>query len=303
MPSFKIAVAGATGAAGVAIINELLRAKHYVTALSRIGSMSSSKLPKHPNLSVVEVDYDSFHSLTSALQGHKVVVASLPVATPVGSQNMLIDASVAAGVTRYFPSEFGTDTENPKCIELPVFANKIQALDYLKSKASSNPHFSYTALCAGLFLDWGLEVGFIVNVKTHSATIYDWGDHPFSATTLGTVGKAISSVIAHLEETENRHVYIQDVALTQNELVAIAKKLDGKDWHRTHTQSTTTKSEAISELKKENSDITRGLFPLLQISAFGEGYGGDFSAHLDNKLLGIDGMDYEELEDLVARYL
>ncbi len=303
MSSFKIAVAGGTGAAGIPIINELLRAKHQVTALSRIGSSNRSTLPEHPNLRVVEVDYDSVASLTSALQGHQVVVASFPTAAAVGSQYPLIDASVAAGVTRYFPSEYGNNTANPKCMELPVFASKTQAVEYLKAKSAANPHFSYTALCTGLFLDWGLDVGFIVNPKTHSATIYDGGDLPFSTTMLATVGNAIVSIIAHLGETENRHVYIHDMVLTQNKLIAIVKKLDGKDWNLTHVESATAKSEGLIELKKEKPYIMKGLFPLIHISSLAEGYGGDFSAHLDNELLGIEGMGYKELEEVVARYL
>lgn len=242
-------------------------------------------------------------SLTKALDRHSVVIAALPVSTPVGSQNVLIDASVAAGVTRYFPSEFGTDTENPSCIELPVFENKIQCLEYLRTKVAVNPQFSYTAVCAGLFLDWGLEAGFIVNPKTHTATIYDGGDRPSSTTTLVTVGKAIVSIIAHLEETKNRHVYIQDLVLSQNELITVVKKLDGKEWELTHTTSAAARSEGLIELKKERPDIKKGLFPLLQISAVGEGYGGDFSTHLDNELLGIKNMTYKELEDLVSQYL
>ena len=43
--------------------------------------------------------------------------------------------------------------------------------------------------------------------------------------------------------------------------------------------------------------------PLLHISVLGKGYGGDFSGHLDNELLGIQEMSDEELEDVIARFL
>ncbi|KAI5460419.1 hypothetical protein BGZ63DRAFT_414647 [Mariannaea sp. PMI_226] len=299
----QIAVAGASGAAGIPIIKELLAADHLVTALTRIGSNSSSKLPQHSNLSMAQVDYDSTTSLTNALQGHAVVIACFGVATPVGSQDTLIDASIAAGVTRFLPSEFGTDTENPKCAKLPVFANKIQALDYLKRKVAVNPSFSYTALCPGAFLDWGLEVGFLVNPRTHSATVYDGGDRLFSTTTLKTISKAVVSTIAHLEETKNRHVYIHDAVVSQNKLIAMVKKLDGKDWDVCHTTTSFAEADALAELEKENPDVTKGLFPLLQVSVFGDGYGGDFSTHLDNRVLNIKGMDDGELESLIVRYL
>lgn len=41
-----------------------------------------------------------------------------------GSQIALIDASIAAGVKRFKPSEFGTDLTNPQFIALPVCSYK-----------------------------------------------------------------------------------------------------------------------------------------------------------------------------------
>ncbi|KAJ5983538.1 hypothetical protein N7481_005637 [Penicillium waksmanii] len=303
MTSMKVAIAGATGAAGIPMIQELLAAGHLVTALTRVGSSGASKLPSHPNLSIVAVDYESISSLTNALEGHQAVVACFGVATPIGSQDVLIDASVVAGVSRFFPAEFGTDTDNSRCANLPVFANKVHALEYLKKKVQANPGFSYTALCPGAFLDWGLKHAFFVDPKTHSATIYDGGNLPFSTTTLTTISKAVVSILAHLEETQNRHLYIHDAVVTQNQLIAIAKKIDGKDWDLAHTTTSSAEASAYEELEKEKPDPMKFLFPLLQVSVLAEGYGGDFSAHLDNKLLGIEGMDDAELASLMARYL
>ncbi|KAH0492049.1 hypothetical protein TgHK011_007016 [Trichoderma gracile] len=298
-----VAVAGATGAVGIPVVSELLKAGHLVTALSRSGSYCSAKLPKHPHLSIAEVDYGSVASLTAALQGHAVVIAALPVATPIGSQDTLIDAAVAAGVIRFFPAEFGTDTNNDKCMKLPVFANKMRALAYLKDKVAKHPSFSYTALCTGSFLDWGLAAGFLVHPKTHTATIYDDGNLPFSTTTLSTVSKAVVSIIGHLEETKNRHVYIHDAVVTQNKLIELTKRIDGEEWQLTYVDSAAASAEAHIEFQKPNADISKGLMPLLHISVLGKGYGGDFSGHLDNELLGIKEMDDNELQDVIAEFL
>lgn len=301
--SVKVAVAGATGSAGIPIITELLKAGHLVTALSRIGSNGSSKLPKHLNLNVVEVDYDSVPSLTAALQSHAVVIATLPVATPIGSQDTLIDAAIAAGVSRFFPAEFGTDTNNDNCMKLPVFDNKMHALEYLRAKVAKHPNFSYTAICTGSFLDWGLEAGFLVHPNTHSATIYDDGNLPFSTTTLETISKVVVSMMNHLDETKNRHVYIHDAVVTQNKLIDLAKKIDGRDWRLTYVDSAVVLAEAHLEFKKAEPDVAKGLVPLLHISVLGKGYGGDLSGHLDNELLGIKVMSDEELGNVIAKYL
>jgi hypothetical protein len=242
-------------------------------------------------------------TLSEVLYGHKIVIASFPISTPVRSQDALIDASVAAGVSRFFPSKFGTDTENQRSGELSVFANKVQALDYVRAKVATNPDFRYIALCPGVFLDWGLEVGFMVDVKSHRATLYDGGDNAFSTTRLETVSKAVVSILSHLEKTKNRHVYIQDTLVTQNKLIAIAKKLDGKDWEVSHISSAAAKAAADLEIKKEKPDVRKGLFPVLHLSVLGPSYGGDFSSHLDNELLGVNGLSDGELEDLVSKYL
>src|SRR5690242_16544214 len=107
--SAKVAVAGATGNVGIPILKELLAAGFSVTALTRQGSSSASKLPSDANLTVKEVDFTSVPSLTEALKGHFAVVSTLATIA-VGSQDLLIDAAAAAGVTRFIPSEFGSDT-------------------------------------------------------------------------------------------------------------------------------------------------------------------------------------------------
>ncbi|KAJ5098627.1 hypothetical protein N7532_005628 [Penicillium argentinense] len=254
MSSMKVAVAGASGAAGIPIIQELLAAGHFVIALTRVGS-PGSRLPKHPHLGIAEVDYDSISSLTETLKGHTAVVAC-----GLLFQDNLIDASIAAGVTRFFPAKFGTDTDNPKAAQLPVFANKIHAFDYLKDKVAANPEFSYTAFCPGMFLDWGLEHGFLVDRK-HTATVYDGGGLPFSTTTLPTISNAVVSIRSQLEETKNRHVYIHDALVTQNQLIAIAKKIDGKEWDLTHTTTASTETSAYEELQKGQQDIAKKIFP------------------------------------------
>ena len=53
----------------------------------------------------------------------------------LGDQQKFIDAAIAAGVKRFVPTEFGSNTHNPKLLELvPVFHAKKGAVDYLKSK-------------------------------------------------------------------------------------------------------------------------------------------------------------------------
>lgn len=296
----RIAVAGATGELGIPIVIALLAAGYHVTALTREGSSNASKLPTSSNLSVVEVDYSSVQSLAIVLKDHAVVVSTL-TSTSVDDQVPLIDGAIIAGVARFIPSEFGSDVTNSKRNQLPVFEGKVNTHQYLETVVAKNPNFSYTVICNGAFLDWGLH-GFLINVPRHTATVYNSGDIPFTATKLDTIGKAIVGVIKHLPETANRPVYIQDAVVTQNLLIGYAKENDGVEWEIMHES---TEAMFMNSSAKVAKGITGWsvMQPFVFCSVFGDGYGQDFSNHLDNKLLGLNGLTDAEVRALVESLL
>ena len=293
-------MAGATGDLGVPIVKALLAAGYHVTALTREGSNNTSRLPKSSNLSVAQVDYSSVQSLEAALRGHAVVISTL-TSTSVGDQNPLIDAAIAAGVARFIPSEFGSDVLNEKRNQLPVFEGKVKTHEYLKAAAAKHPGFAYTVICTGAFLDWGLH-GFVVNVPERTAIIYNGGDVPFSATNLDTIGRAVVGVIEHLPETANRPVYIHDAVVTQNQLIHYAKVKDGREWKVTHKSTEEMRLSSLEQVAKGNTDWSV-LQNFVFSSFLGEGYGIEFSDHLDNELLGIKGLTEAEVRELVESLL
>ncbi|KZL80148.1 oxidoreductase -like protein [Colletotrichum incanum] len=151
MASTRIALAGATGNLGTPILKALLDADFSVTVLSRRGG-NASKLSHHPNLSVKEVEFHSVESLRPALLGVEVVVSCLATLA-IDSQNPLIDASVAAGVKRFISAEFGMDSWNDLCAQLPVCAPKVAVQKYLMQKFELHPGFTFTAIANGFLLE------------------------------------------------------------------------------------------------------------------------------------------------------
>ena len=115
-----------------------------MTILSRQGS--SSTFPE--NVKVVHADYDSFESLKSALKGQDAIVSNV-ASHALDTQTKIIDAAIAAGVKRFIPSEFGSNTTDPRAVEaVPFFKGKTDIQDYLKSKGDE---ISYTAIVTGPF--------------------------------------------------------------------------------------------------------------------------------------------------------
>ena len=68
------------------------------------------------------------------------------------TQLTLIEAAFAAGVKRFIPSEYGSNTANPEVVGLvPIFGGKQKIVDSLKSKESKG--LSWTVLITGPFFD------------------------------------------------------------------------------------------------------------------------------------------------------
>ncbi|OBT87716.1 hypothetical protein VE02_04084 [Pseudogymnoascus sp. 03VT05] len=297
-PIRNIAIAGASGDLGTPILQALISSNLFtITILTR----HSSRAQFPPSIRVIRVDYTSIPSLTAALQNQDAVVSAL-TSEAMDTQVPLIEASIAAGVKRFIPSEFGASVDNPKAATLPVYQSKIAVHDLLKRLASEHTGFTYTLIRNGPFLDWCLTKGFFVDFKGTTTPFYDGGDRPFSTTTLATVGRAVVGVLQHPEETRNRVVFIHDLVTTQREILGMAEKLaPGRKW--TPVDVSTADMEAVAQGNYEKGVVDLGASMGFLIRAvFGEGYGGEFG-EVDNQVLGIPLKTGEELEWLVGAVL
>jgi nucleoside-diphosphate-sugar epimerase len=299
MAPVKVALAGATGLLGFPILKALLAANHPVVVLTRKGSDSKSKLPSSSLIAVHEVDYKSASSIVPALKDVTVVICTLG-SLAVGEQIPLVDAAASAGVKRFIPSEFGSDTTNPQNSHLPVYGGKVATQKHLQELSSQNPNFTYTFFLNNLFFDSGVSSGFIINPTSHTATLYDGGNVPISVTRLSTIASALVSLIDNaLDETKNRSVFIHDTVTTQNALIDIVKSIDNKPWNTTVVDSAKLRDESFAELGKPNPDFGKAMVGFLPIAIYGKEGGGNFEGKTDNKLLGVKEMRKQEVVEMV----
>lgn len=117
-----------------------------ITVLTR--ATSTASFPA--GVTVRKSDF-SLTKLRGALTGQDAVISAVG-ATAFTEQKKLIDAAVAAGVSRFIPSEFSAESQNDAVLALlPLFGQKKEVIDYLKTKEND---ISWTGIaCSGLF-DW-----------------------------------------------------------------------------------------------------------------------------------------------------
>ncbi|KAL8730585.1 MAG: hypothetical protein Q9181_004611 [Wetmoreana brouardii] len=293
----NVVVIGASGNVGKPIVAALLKAGGFtVTALSR--KSSSATFPGEVKVHKIDDNYPS-DQLIAVFKGQDVVIDLLPP-IDVNQHNSIADAAAEAGVKRFIPSEFGSDTSNPKVLALiPLFSAKDDITGYLKTKESSG--LTWTAIINGAFFDWGLQTGFLgFDLKSNTATIYDSGDAQVNATTLSVVGQSVVSVLQHPAETANRYVYIQSTKTTQNEILAALEKSTGSKW-------TVNKRSCADASKTGGEKFSKGDMSGVVDLITGALYSGepqtlyDETRGLDNDLLGLKQAPLGELVDKVVK--
>lgn len=88
----------------------------------------------------------------TAFRGQDAVVLTIPV-SDTQKNKALVDASIKAGVKRFIPSEFGSDTSSDEAVEkVPFMYPKREISKYLQSKEDSG--LTWTAIITGAFFDW-----------------------------------------------------------------------------------------------------------------------------------------------------
>lgn len=295
-PITKVAIAGASGAIGAPITTALLKAGFTVTALTRPDSTSTFPT----GVQVSKVDYTSASSLESALTGQDALISTLTTQA-LGAQSTLMEAAAAAGVKRLVPSEFGSDTLNPRTRALPVFKDKVAIQDLVQRLcAESDGTTTYTLVLNSVFLDWGVEKGFLIDAKTKSFELIDGGERYFTTTPLSFIAAGVVAILRKPDETANRAIRLQGARMTQKRFLALVQRVVGSEgWTVTRAESKGMEEDAYAGLEADPANVVGWVFPMIKLSIFAEGFGGDFGGREDNALLGLKELSEDEVEEVI----
>lgn len=293
----NVLVVGASGNVGKSTLKALSEDGFQVTGLSR--NLPADDVPA--GVKCISSDYSSA-SLVDAFQGQDAVVSAVSSTEPgaLELQQTLVDAAIAAGVKRFFPSEYGVDTSERSSPDfIPFLAGKIAILDYLRERQDK---ISWTALVTGSLFDWGLKVpGFGGwDLGARAVTIYDGGDIPYEATTLDQVGRAISKGLKNPELTRNQYVFVNSFTVTQNKVLKALEKITGDKL--TVSQSTVEDLwQGGAAQVKEGQPM--GLLGMIAGTIYGKGGLANYSVNkgLWNERIGLEQENLDEvLKSLIA---
>ncbi|KAL6710739.1 hypothetical protein ACN47E_007796 [Coniothyrium glycines] len=283
----NVIIVGAGGNLGPSILEVFLKESSFnTTVLSRQGSKST--FPS--GVKVIHADYDSNSSLKEAFAGQDAVI-SLVGGAALGDQNKLIDAAIAAGVKRFIPSEFGSNTPDKRTRDIvPAFEAKKGTVDYLKTKEDV---ISWTSIITGPFFDWGLRVGFLgFNGASKTATIFDDGKATFLATNLHDIGLAVVKALEKADITKNQYVYISGFKTSQSEVLAAVEKITGTKWTVVNKSTKEHIEEGRAKLQKGDFSGVGNL--IVGVTFDAEQQLGDYSSEtLFNDKLGLPKADFE----------
>ena len=226
------------------------------------------------NVKVITTDY-SPSSLVLAFAGQDAVLSLLGLSAIGDKQYALLEAAAKAGVKRFLPSEFGLDNASAELLAvLPPFRVRTELIDTLKAKQAAGSPMEWTAVIAGMFLDWGLRVGFLgLDVERRTAELWDDGDVPFTATTLAVVARTVVKLLtdaAAYEASRNAYIHTGSVTTTQKELLAATEKATNTKFEVTRIESQKLIAESTTKLAGGDG---AAMLPLVKAVAFARFHG------------------------------
>jgi uncharacterized protein YbjT (DUF2867 family) len=288
----NVAIFGAGGNnVGHHVLKTLLsQPDHFnVSVLAR----ASSKTTFPSNVKVIRLpDTPSQADYISAFRGLDAIVSAVGYPAKL-EEKILIEAAVAAGVKRFIPSEYGVVNTYPAARRLnPVFAAKADTMEYLQTKEKDG--LSWTSIPTGLWLDWCINLvpGFAgFDAKTHTARLWDGGEHRLSFTTLPWVGEAIAQILRNPELTKNKIFPVRAFEASQKEIVAVLEREQGVKYEVTLVDG----QKMIDEGKKKwEAGDASGIMQCIQAGFLLKGFGSNLQEELVVKV-GSDELDLPKL--------
>lgn len=227
MSASFVAIAGATGGLGQLVANELIKRGVPVKALVRPRTdPSRTENLRSTGVTIVSVDLSDVPALTRELTGAICVISTLQGLKDVihTAQGKLLDASVAAKVPRFIPSDF--------------------SLDFTKTKPGSNRNLdlrrefhaqldksgiAWTSILNGGFMDLMVGDSPMINHKSRTVAYIGKATQLLDFTTMTDTASYTAAVAADQNPTPNFLRIASDV-VTVKDIAAAQTNVEGAEY-------------------------------------------------------------------------
>ena len=247
----------------------------------------------------------------AALRGQDVLLITLSVLAPDGTQSKLIRAAAEAGVPWVLPNDWGCDTSIEEVVnDVPGFAKTPQGRKEIAATAVS----SYISVTTGFWYEWSLAIppSFGFDFPNKTVTLFDDGETKISSSTWPQVGRAVAALLSLpikpdgedtercLENFKNEIVYINSFNVSQKDMLDSVLRVTGdklEDWTIHKEPARERYSSAAQALQGgERMAYVRMMYTRI----FFDDGNGNFEARkgTSNKLLGLP---QESLDAATAR--
>ncbi|CAG8583395.1 8454_t:CDS:2 [Paraglomus occultum] len=230
-PLTNVTVAGGTGVLGFHIVEALLNDGSFnVKVLRRLPKTANEKaeLLASKGAEIIYADYNQHDDLVQVLSGTDALISAAAPGVANGGydfdalQTPLLNAAKAAGVRRFIPSEFGTETQlgdHPMTDTKATFRQKVK-----------ESGLEYTFIITGTFAEYLGWVGF--DIKNKTAKFYVDGTSALAVTSLSDIGKYTAETLK-LEESRNATIRIAGSMFPLNEILKLFEEATGSKWEVT----------------------------------------------------------------------
>lgn len=254
-----ILVAGATGDLGQRIVRELLKHNVQLRVLTRPGSATAAALfGDDDRIDVVTAAYSDHAALTAAVSGVDVVVSALSGIRPVivDAQRALLNATVAAGVRRFIPSDYSADYRQIT----PGSNRNFEIRREFAADVDAAP-VQATSILNGMFTDLLTDEAPMILFGRRRVLFWSSADQILDFTTKDDVARvtalaALDNDAPRVIEIAGSQVSARDVARTMTELTGTSFK---PQW-----AGTTGTLSAMSKVGKRLSKNPDETFPAWQ---------------------------------------
>jgi uncharacterized protein YbjT (DUF2867 family) len=254
-----VLVAGATGDLGQRIVRELLLLDVHVRVLTRPGSGTATELfAGNPSIDIVEANYTDHAALTAAVSGSDTVVSALSGIRPViiDAQRALLAAAVAAGVSRFIPSDYSSDYR-----QIAVGSNRNFELRREFAADVDAAPIKSTSILNGAFADMLTGTAPMIAFKRRKVMFWSSADQVLDFTTKDDVARVTAHVA--LDDDAPRVIEIAGDRVTARDVARTMSELTGTPFTLQWAGTTGTLS-VMSKVGRRLSKNPNEIFPAWQ---------------------------------------